>query len=103
MNNSKQISSFEHDKYAELCAVALTGELSSDEWQLLRNHIATCDGCRQQIQSYQAIVNTFMPAAAAAEGISADRVRTHFSWWSRRRAKRKQETETTSITRKRRN
>ena len=89
MNNSKQISSFEHDKYAELCAVALTGELSSDEWQLLRNHIATCDGCRQQIQSYQAIVNTFMPAAAAAEGISADRVRTHFSWWSRRRAKRK--------------
>jgi hypothetical protein len=89
MNNSKQRSSFEHDKYAELCAVALSGELSSDEWQHLRNHIATCDGCRQQIQSYQAMVNTFMPAAAAAEGIPADRVRTHFSWWSRRRAKRK--------------
>jgi hypothetical protein len=89
MNNSKQISSPEHDKYAELCAVALTGELSSDEWQLLRNHIAMCDGCRHQIQSYHAMVNTFMPAGGAAEATPADRVRTHFSWWSRRRAKRK--------------
>jgi anti-sigma-K factor RskA len=40
------------EKYEELCAVSTTGELSPEEWDDLRKHVARCDRCSELLNEY---------------------------------------------------
>lgn len=56
-----------HDEFLELCAASTTGELSDDERERLRQHIAVCASCREALRQYQSIVSDVIPAIAASE------------------------------------
>ncbi|HWR17712.1 MAG TPA: zf-HC2 domain-containing protein [Terriglobales bacterium] len=56
-----------HDEFLELCAVATTGQLTGEEQQKLREHLAACSSCRAAMQQYEAVVGHALPAIAARE------------------------------------
>lgn len=56
-----------HDEFLELCAVATSGQLTSEEQQKLREHLAACSSCREAMQQYEAVVGHAIPAMAAHE------------------------------------
>jgi hypothetical protein len=56
-----------HDEFLELCAVATSGQLTSEERQKLREHLAACSSCREAMQQYEAVVSHAIPAMAAHE------------------------------------
>jgi anti-sigma factor RsiW len=56
-----------HDEFLELCAVATSGQLTIEEQQKLREHLAACPSCREAMQQYEAVVGHAIPAMAAHE------------------------------------
>ena len=56
-----------HDEFLELCAVATSGQLTSEEQKKLREHLAACSSCRQAMQQYEAVVGHAIPTIAAHE------------------------------------
>lgn len=56
-----------HDEFLELCAVATSGQLTSEEQQKLREHLAACSSCREAMQQHEAVVGHAIPAMAAHE------------------------------------
>lgn len=57
-----------HDEFLELCAASTTGELSDDERERLRQHLAVCGSCREALRQYESIARDVIPAIAAREG-----------------------------------
>jgi anti-sigma factor RsiW len=57
-----------HDEFLELCALSTTGELTGEEWERLREHLATCEACREAKQQYERVVATTIPALAVESG-----------------------------------
>jgi hypothetical protein len=68
-----------HDEFLELCAASTTGELSDDERERLRQHLAVCASCREALRQYESIVSDVIPAIAASEG-PEDRSVTDGDW-----------------------
>jgi hypothetical protein len=56
-----------HDEFLELCAVATSGQLTSEEQRKLRQHLAACPSCREAMQQYEAVVSHAISAVAARE------------------------------------
>jgi hypothetical protein len=56
-----------HDEFLELCAASTTGELSDDERDRLRQHLAVCASCREALRQYESIVDNVIPAIAASQ------------------------------------
>lgn len=56
-----------HDEFLELCAASTTGELSDDEQERLRQHLAVCASCREALRQYESIASDVIPAIAASE------------------------------------
>jgi murein DD-endopeptidase MepM/ murein hydrolase activator NlpD len=56
-----------HDEFLELCAASTSGELTDDEQQRLREHLAICASCREALRQYEAIVSDVISAIAADE------------------------------------
>jgi len=67
-----------HDDFLELCAVSTSGELTEEEQNKLREHLAVCESCRQALQQYEAIVHNAIPVIAASETPTA--VDSDSSW-----------------------
>jgi hypothetical protein len=51
-----------HDEFLALCALSTSGELTADEQERLREHLAVCLSCREAMAQYQAVVENFIPA-----------------------------------------
>jgi hypothetical protein len=60
-----------HDGFLELCAVSTTGELTEDEQNKLREHLATCFECREALKEFETTANIGAPLLSA-ELTSAD-------------------------------
>jgi len=56
-----------HDEFLELCAASTTGELSDDERERLRRHLAVCASCREALRQYESIASDVIPTIAASE------------------------------------
>jgi hypothetical protein len=54
----------EHAQWLELCALATAGELSPEERDQLRAHLAGCAKCRQAMAEYRLVAREGMPLAA---------------------------------------
>lgn len=50
-----------HDEFLELCAVSTTGELTQDEQNKLREHLATCFECRETLKEFEAAAHIGAP------------------------------------------
>jgi hypothetical protein len=53
-----------HEEYLELCAASTAGELSADEEQKVREHLAVCASCRRATHQYESAIREFVPALA---------------------------------------
>ena len=53
-----------HEEFLELCAIATSGDLSADEQQELRAHVATCAECRQALSEFEAVAGVGVPLLA---------------------------------------
>ena len=67
-NREVPISDSEHadDYFAELCALASTGTLSSVEWHQLEVHLSRCASCRALRAEYDRVLATTLPAMASS-------------------------------------
>jgi hypothetical protein len=61
-----------HDEFLELCAVSTSGQLSQEDQERLREHLAVCPACREALQQYESIVTHAIPAIAAEEEAEPD-------------------------------
>lgn len=61
MNNDQ-----DHEKFAELCALATSGTLSPRESLKLRDHLAGCPYCRQAFREYCILTSEVIPSLAQA-------------------------------------
>ncbi len=67
-----------HEEFLELCAVSTSGELTEEEQQRLRHHLAVCAECRQALKEFEAVADLGVPllsselaAPKSPEGTSA--------------------------------
>ena len=56
-----------HDEFLELCAVSTSGQLSEDEQNRLREHLAFCPECRDALREYESVVHDTIPAIGAEQ------------------------------------
>jgi hypothetical protein len=56
-----------HDEFLELCAASTSGDLSDDEQNRLREHLAACAACQEALRQYESIVSDAIPTIAAGE------------------------------------
>ncbi len=61
-----------HDEFLELCADSTSGQLSQEDQERLREHLAVCPACREALQQYETVVNDAIPTIAAEEGSEPD-------------------------------
>jgi anti-sigma factor RsiW len=54
-----------HDEFLELCAVSTSGQLTEEEQNRLKEHLAVCPACREALREYESIVNDAIPAIGA--------------------------------------
>ena len=70
----------EHDKFKQLAAMATAGPLTANELADLKNHLRTCEGCREAYQQYRVLTREGFPILAA----SYDQAETKGDWDVRR-------------------
>src|ERR1700728_3812452 len=54
-----------HERYDELCALAMSGALSAEESSELENHLRCCGECREAYREYKALTEDGMPHLAS--------------------------------------
>jgi hypothetical protein len=54
-----------HDEYLELCAVSTSGDLTEEEQNKLKAHLAGCPECRQALKEFEAAVDLGVPFLAS--------------------------------------
>jgi hypothetical protein len=54
-----------HHEFQQLCALSVTGELTAEEWDHLRQHLAECKACSQALKEYEEIVAHEIPKLGA--------------------------------------
>lgn len=54
-----------HERFSELCALAMSGELTVDESSELKGHLQTCLECREAYREYVVLANEGIPHLAA--------------------------------------
>ncbi len=61
-----------HDEFLELCAVSTSGQLTEEEQNRLKEHLAICSACREALREYQSVVNDAIPAIGAEQSSRID-------------------------------
>src|SRR5215472_11692106 len=61
-----------HDEFLELCAVSTSGQLSEEEQNRLKEHLAICTACREALHEYESVVNDAIPAIGAEQSTRID-------------------------------
>ena len=56
-----------HDEFLELCAVSTSGQLSKEDQNRLREHLATCPECREALRGFESVVHDTIPAIGAEQ------------------------------------
>jgi len=56
-----------HDEFLELCAVSTSGQLTEEEQNRLKEHLAVCPACREALREYESVVNDAIPAIGAEQ------------------------------------
>ncbi len=54
-----------HEKFNELCALAMSGTLTPDEWAELKDHLQTCGECREAYSEYVILTKEGIPLLAS--------------------------------------
>jgi hypothetical protein len=60
----------QHERYVELCALATSGELTSDEGRELEEHLDGCAECQQALVDYRRLIRETIPAWAEERDLS---------------------------------
>jgi len=55
----------DHDKFKELCAISVAGNLTESESTELRTHMEMCEQCRKVYEEYRVLTKEGMPMLAA--------------------------------------
>jgi len=74
------------DRFAELCAVSVTGSLSSEERSVLDRHLVSCEQCRALLADYESLNSDGMAKLVAASD-QAWEDSTYSSSWNEAEAK----------------
>src|SRR5580704_3217067 len=54
-----------HEKFSELCALAMSGTLTVNESSELKEHLQTCSECREAYREYMVLTKEGIPHLAA--------------------------------------
>jgi hypothetical protein len=58
-----------HERFSDLCALAMTGALTSDEWTTLQAHLRACAECREAYREYVVLTEEGIPHLACRHGL----------------------------------
>lgn len=61
-----------HDEFLELCALSSSGQLTEEEQNRLKEHLAICPACREAVREYESLVDDAIPAIGAAQSTDID-------------------------------
>ena len=61
-----------HDEFLELCAVSTSGQLSEEEQDRLKEHLAVCPACREALRECESIFHDTIPALGAEQSSRID-------------------------------
>jgi hypothetical protein len=73
------------EKYAELCALSTSGDLSREEWRELSEHLAVCADCARLEEEYRNLAEVAMARLAAEAGPEEDHTLRFHAWTAERR------------------
>ena len=62
----------QHERFRELCALAMSGALSAEERAQLGKHLGTCAECREAYSEYSVLASEGMPSLAAEYSTSQE-------------------------------
>src|SRR5260370_13019165 len=75
----------EHEYFGELCALAVSGHISQEEWALLKGHLDSCTDCAGLLGSFgHASVDLLQTSAVSSEEVSVELMRERFLERARR-------------------
>lgn len=74
MNNEMDFIAGCSEKFAELCALSTSGELSAEEMEVLEQHLSGCAPCRALLQEYSSLAAIGMAKLAAEHEPGAEPV-----------------------------
>jgi len=69
-----------HQEFRELCALSTTGELTTEEWERLNEHLAQCRACRKVKEHYERVAGLAIPALAIEAAVELDEEEAPGSW-----------------------
>ncbi len=61
-----------HEHYEELCALAVSGQICSDEFAELRSHLKICSSCRTRCGEFAEILHEHLPVFGSQEESALD-------------------------------
>src|SRR5260370_4279558 len=61
-----------HDEFLELCAVSTSGQLSEEEQNRLKEHLAVCADCREALRQYESVVHDAIPSIGSEQSARID-------------------------------
>ena len=61
-----------HDEFLELCAVSTSGQLTDEEQNRLKEHLAVCPACREALREYESVVSDAIPTIGADQSSRID-------------------------------
>ncbi|MBZ5664170.1 MAG: anti-sigma factor [Acidobacteriia bacterium] len=67
-------------QFAELCALATSGNLTPEEWQTLEEHVSVCPQCEALLADYKALASTGLAKVAAARSAKASCAQQETQW-----------------------
>ena len=70
----------EHEKFMELCALSISGELTSEEWEELQEHLAFCNECTGMLAQYRQVATAGMAKLASEVEETVEASEDDCSW-----------------------
>jgi hypothetical protein len=69
----------EHEHWEQLCAMAVAGQTTEDEWRMLQAHLEDCRACRDVLSGFGVVASSFLEGSVSPlQAVGSEEFRQRF-------------------------